>query len=38
MRYIQIKTFYLFMLDIDKSVELRCPCDYNSRGREDQIW
>jgi hypothetical protein len=37
MRYMQIKTFYLFMLDIDESVEFRYSYGYNSRGREDQI-
>jgi hypothetical protein len=35
MRYMQIKTFYLLMLDIDELVELRYLYDYDSRGREN---
>ena len=35
MRYMQIETFYLFMLDIDEPVEFRYLYDYDSRGRED---
>jgi hypothetical protein len=31
----QIKTFYLLMLDIDEPVEFRYLYSYNSRGRED---
>jgi len=37
MRYIQIKTFYLLMLDIDEPIEFRYSYNYDSRGRENQI-